>query len=323
MLDFQRMKKFVVPAILLVLVVLLFVFLKADPFEPRLDGTAYLSVREEIDALNMDAFVASDDAEKQTVLQKRDSLWGVLVAMRNLEAGDVPAKTAPVKAAPAAVKKEQAESGSNVFVYVIGGLIVLIVILGAVFLFLRNRQEAITRQLEKIREENRFKTPKGGLDDPTFVDRTRVHRRSIIDDVKAPEEAPSDSSVPISDNVEFENAKGEVEKPVLRPTARERITNAMQALSDTLAGLRVPRGVHRAPERANKVKAQSHNTLSTEAVPKPNPLEMTRFDRERADKEKVLQLNRRGLTPSEIARRTQLSEEQVETVIRIKRETGE
>ena len=50
---------------------------------------------------------------------------------------------------------------------------------------------------------------------------------------------------------------------------------------------------------------------------------MTRFDRERQDKEKVLQLNRRGLTPSEIARRTQLSEEQVETVIRIKRETGE
>lgn len=91
---------------------------------------------------------------------------------------------------------------------------------------------------------------------------------------------------------------GEVERPVLRPTAKERITSAMQALSDTLAGLRSPKGVHRAPERANKYKAQSHNTLQTEIFPKPNPspLEMTRFDRERADKEKVLQLNRRGLT---------------------------
>ncbi len=315
------MKKFVVPAILLVLVVLLFAFLKADPFEPRLDGERYLLLREEIDAANVEVFAAEENSEaKEAAIEKRDSLWGVLVAMRNLEKGESPA------ALPASeVKSSEKSSGSNVFVYVIGGLILLIVVLGGVFFFLRNRQEAITRQLEKIREENRFKTPKGGLDDPTFVDRTRVHRRSIIDDVKASPESSQDATVPVADDVEFENAKGEVERPVLRPTAKERITNAMQALSDTLAGLRAPKGVHRDPERANKYKAQSHNTLQTEIFPKPNPspLEMTRFDRERADKEKVLQLNRRGLTPSEIARRTQLSEEQVETVIRIKRETGE
>lgn len=314
------MKKFVVPAILLILVVLLFAFLKADPFEPKLDGERYLLLREEIDAANVEVFAADDPDAKEVALKKRDSLWGVLVAMRNLEKGETPA------ALPASeVKSSEKSSGSNVFVYVIGGLIFLIVVLGGVFFFLRNRQEAITRQLEKIREENRFKTPKGGLDDPTFVDRTRVHRRSIIDDVKASPESSQDATVPVADDVEFENAKGEVERPVLRPTAKERITSAMQALSDTLAGLRTPKGVHRDPERANKYKAQSHNTLQTEIFPKPNPspLEMTRFDRERADKEKVLQLNRRGLTPSEIARRTQLSEEQVETVIRIKRETGE
>ncbi len=314
------MKKFVVPAILFILVVFLFAFLKADPFEPRLDGERYLLLREEIDAANVEVFAAGNPDAKEFALKKRDSLWGVLVAMRNLEKGE-----SPVALPASQVKSSEKSSGSNVFIYVIGGLILLIVVLGGIFFFLRNRQEAITRQLEKIREENRFKTPKGGLDDPTFVDRTRVHRRSIIDDVKASPESSQNTIVPMADDVEFENAKGEVERPVLRPTAKERITSAMQALSDTLAGLRTPKGVHRDPERANKYKAQSHNTLQTEIFPKsnPSPLEMTRFDRERADKEKVLQLNRRGLTPSEIARRTQLSEEQVETVIRIKRETGE
>lgn len=314
------MKKFVVPAILFILVVFLFAFLKADPFEPRLDGERCLLLREEIDAANVEVFAAGNPDAKEFALKKRDSLWGVLVAMRNLEKGE-----SPVALPASQVKSSEKSSGSNVFIYVIGGLILLIVVLGGIFFFLRNRQEAITRQLEKIREENRFKTPKGGLDDPTFVDRTRVHRRSIIDDVKASPESSQNTIVPMADDVEFENAKGEVERPVLRPTAKERITSAMQALSDTLAGLRTPKGVHRDPERANKYKAQSHNTLQTEIFPKsnPSPLEMTRFDRERADKEKVLQLNRRGLTPSEIARRTQLSEEQVETVIRIKRETGE
>ena len=126
-----------------------------------------------------------------------------------------------------------------------------------------------------------------------------------------------------TEDVEFENAKGEIEHPVLRPTAKQRITKAMQSLSDTLAGLAVPKGVHRDPDRVQNVRAQSHNTMKGTAIPKPNPLEMTRFDRERQDKERVIQLNRRGYTPAEIARRTQLSEEQVETVIRVKRETGE
>ena len=320
------MKKFIVPAVLLVLAIALFAFLKADPFEPKLDGGRYLAIREEIDEADMAVFAAAEDpAAKEIAIKTRDSLWGVLIAMRNLEPEGKATKSEVTENA----KSEKENSSSNAFLFIIGGLILLIVILGGVFLFLRNRQEAITRQLEKIREENRFKTPKGGLDDPTFVDRTRVHRRSIIDDVTNPEsgnansqQEAKDATVP-ADDVEFENAKGEIERPVLRPTAKERITKAFQSLSDTLTGLPVPKGVHREQNKTIKYKAQSHNTIYTTAVPKPNPLEMTRFDRERQDKEKVLQLNRRGLTPSEIARRTQLSEEQVETVIRIKRETGE
>ncbi|MBP5247446.1 MAG: hypothetical protein J6Z31_06255 [Fibrobacter sp.] len=315
------MKKFIVPAVLLVLAIALFAFLKADPFQPKLDGARYLSLREEIDEADMAVFAASDNPdEKMIAVAHRDSLWGVLIAMRNLESDG----GAPVQASVPAKAKSVESSGTNVFVFVIGGLIALLLIAGVVFFILRNRQEAITRQLEQIRKDNRFKTPKGGLDDPTFVDRTRVHRRSIIEDAKqSAERTQANTSVVTTDDVEFENSKGEVEYPVLRPTAKQRITKAMQSLSDTLAGLAIPKGIHRDPDRVQNVRAQSHNTMKGTAVPKPNPLEMTRFDRERQDKEKVLQLNRRGLTPAEIARRTQLSEEQVETVIRVKRETGE
>ncbi len=317
------MKKFIVPAVLLVLAIALFAFLKADPFQPKLDGARYLSLREEIDEADMAVFAAADNPdEKMVAIAHRDSLWGVLIAMRNLEAD----AESPVQAeAPVKLKNTASEnSGTSAFVFIIGGVIALLVIAGVVFFILRNRQEAITRQLEQIRKDNRFKTPKGGLDDPTFVDRTRVHRRSIIDDAKqSVEQTQANTSVVATDDVEFENSKGEVEYPVLRPTAKQRITKAMQSLSDTLAGLAIPKGIHRDPDKVQNVRAQSHNTMKGTAVPKPNPLEMTRFDRERQDKEKVLQLNRRGLTPAEIARRTQLSEEQVETVIRVKRETGE
>ena len=321
------MKKFIVPAVLLVLAIALFAFLKADPFQPKLDGVRYLSLREESEEADMAGVAAADDPdEKRVAIAHRDSLWSVLVAMRNLESDA--STPAPVKASAKAKESsvEKESSGTNVFVFIIGGLIALVVIGGVVFFILRNRQEAITRQLEQIRRDNRFKTPKGGLEDPTFVDRTRVHRRSIIDDAKQADEtqaASQESSFVTTEDVEFENAKGEIEHPVLRPTAKQRITKAMQSLSDTLAGLAVPKGVHRDPDRAQNVRAKSHNTKKGSAIPKPNPLEMTRFDRERQDKERVIQLNRRGYTPAEIARRTQLSEEQVETVIRVKRETGE
>lgn len=49
---------------------------------------------------------------------------------------------------------------------------------------------------------------------------------------------------------------------------------------------------------------------------------MTRFDQERSEKERVLQLMRRGYTTSEIARRMQISQEQVDVVIREIRDTG-
>lgn len=85
------MKKLVVPAILLVLVVLLFAFLKADPFEPRLSGERYLLLREEIDAANVEIFSTENPDAKESAVVKRIPV-GRPVAMRNLEQGESPAK---------------------------------------------------------------------------------------------------------------------------------------------------------------------------------------------------------------------------------------
>ena len=73
-------------------------------------------------------------------------------------------------------------------------------------------------------------------------------------------------------------------------------------------------------EKTMRVRAQSRNTLNGSSG--NNPLDITRFDQERSDKERVLQLMRRGYTNSEIARRMQISQEQVDTIIREIRDAG-
>ncbi len=338
------MKKFIIPIVLLVLVGSVFLYLGMDFSTSSFDGTRYLEVRKQIDATNMELFEAKDNAEARAVLvAKQDSLWGLLVALRTASPAVTSEKsvaTPTQESAPTPQNELTPASDANLvtkstepfplwILGVLGGVIVGLIL---IFLLLRKRQEAITRQMEQIRSEQRFKSPKGGFqEDPTFVTRTRV-RRSIIEDAEASASEASKTTLPKDFAFEDENgipenriypANPQEGAPTLRPTARNRITSAMQSLSDALT-LKAPKGVAR--ENTMKVRAQSRNTMSSSTIgqsQKPNPMDVTRFDKERDDKEKVLQLMRRGYTSSEIARRTQLPQDQVETVIRVKRDTGE
>ena len=100
-------------------------------------------------------------------------------------------------------------------------------------------------------------------------------------------------------------------KPTLRPTAKERITSAMQNLSDVL---RAPRGLSR--ERTMKIRAQSRNLTGNPNLKAQSPLEVTRFDRESNEKVKILQMSRRGFPASAIASSLKISQEKVEAVIK-------
>ena len=303
--------------------------------KPRFDAEEYLALRSRVDSLNLQIFEAGNDvSKKMSIESRRDSLWSALAAMRTPDAPVSAPEAVPAETpAPAPVSGQQKESSpkSTDFGLIIGILAGAIAILALVFFFLRRRQDDITRQMEQIRSEQRFKAPKGGFqDDPTYVTRTRVHR-SIIDDAAA-SAAAERAATTVPKDVQFENENGVPENRIysgvpgetqttIRPTARERITSAMQSLSDALT-FHPPQGVPRASTM--KVRTQSRNTMAntTLANVAQNPMEMTRFDKERDDRERVLQLARRGYTASEIARRTQLPQEQVDTVIHTRHETG-
>ena len=239
-----------------------------------------------------------------------------------------------MRAAPAVESSDgsTADSGSHssdIVKWIVGGVLAIGVCVVVLILVLRKRQEIITRRMEAIKAE-RFKEPKAILDDATIPPRPRREKRSIIADAEeyaaqkretmaqeaAAKELKSEESAP---KVEFEDENGIPEnkiltssadsKPTLRPTAKERITSAMQNLSDVL---RAPRGLSR--ERTMKLRAQSRNLTGDPNL--KSPLEITRFDRESNEKVKILQMSRRGFPASAIASSLKISQEKVEAVIK-------
>lgn len=312
------MKKLVVPLILTFLIAGLLFYLKSDPKanSGNLDAALYLETRSKIDSLQVELWNQNKNPEKRAqILSQLDLAWDENQRLKS-----------PIPVSSSESEEKTASIDLQIGMWFTITLVVIICILGMVVLLLKKKRDAITRQMEQIRAEQRFKAPKGGFqEDPTFLNRTRV-RRSIIDDAKAFAEEEKQKMSEVSPNdIAFEDenglpenkimAYGPDDKPALRPTAKERITTAMQSLSEALVR---PKGMTR--EKTMRVRAQSRNTLNGSSG--NNPLDITRFDQERSDKERVLQLMRRGYTNSEIARRMQISQEQVDTIIREIRDAG-
>lgn len=312
------MKKLVVPLILTFLIAGLLFYLKSDPKanSGNLDAALYLETRSKIDSLQVELWNQNKNPEKRAqILSQLDLAWDENQRLKS-----------PIPVSSSESEEKTASIDLQIGMWFTITFVVIICILGMVVLLLKKKRDAITRQMEQIRAEQRFKAPKGGFqEDPTFLNRTRV-RRSIIDDAKAFAEEEKQKMSEVSPNdIAFEDenglpenkimAYGPDDKPALRPTAKERITTAMQSLSDALVR---PKGMTR--EKTMRVRAQSRNTLNGSSG--NNPLDITRFDQERSDKERVLQLMRRGYTNSEIARRMQISQEQVDTIIREIRDAG-
>ena len=327
------MKKFVVPLVLLVLVCALAAYLTMDFSGSRssLDAEAYLAARSRIDSLEIALWNSRGTPDAQVNIRLQlDSAWENLSSMRS---------------APATESNEVATVGGiplsfETLKWVVGGIAAVALCVFVLILVLRKRQEIITRRMEAIKAE-RFKETKGGLDEATIPPRPRREKRSIIADAEAyaaqkretlaqqaPVAAPASDPVaemakpePAEQKIAFEDENGVPEnkiltgspdgKPTLRPTAKERITSAMQNLSDVL---RTPRGLSR--ERTMKLRAQSRNLTGDPNLQAKSPLEITRFDRESSEKNKILQMSRRGFPASAIASSLKISQEKVEAVIK-------
>lgn len=316
------MKKFLAPIVLLVLASALAVYLLMDFSGSRgsFNAEAYLTARSKIDSLEHALWNAKANPDMQVSIRLQlDSAWEELSSMR----------AAPAVEASEGAPADYSSNSADIVKWIVGGVLAIGVCVVILILVLRKRQEIITRRMEAIKAE-RFKEPKAVLDDATIPPRPRREKRSIIADAEeyaaqkretmAQEAAARESKLEDSPKVEFEDENGIPEnkiltsasdsKPTLRPTAKERITSAMQNLSDVL---RAPRGLSR--ERTMKLRAQSRNLTGDPSL-KQSPLEVTRFDRESNEKMKILQMSRRGFPASAIASSLKISQEKVEAVIK-------
>lgn len=325
------MKKFIAPLVLLVLTCSLVAFLTIDGSGVRssFDAEAYLSSRARIDSLEQALWNSRTSPDRQVEIRLQlDSAWEQLSAMRSAPEQS-PEEVSTVGGVPLSFDTVK---------WIIVGVAAIAICVVVLVLILRKRQEIITRRMEAIKAE-RFKETKAGLDDATIPPRPRREKRSIIADVEAyaaaqqkreaeaamqsvaPAAASAASNETPEPKVVFEDENGVPEnkiltgapdsKPTLRPTAKERITSAMQNLSDVL---RAPRGLSR--ERTMKLRAQSRNMTGDPNLQVKSPLEITRFDRESNEKVKILQMSRRGFPASAIASSLKISQEKVEAVIK-------
>lgn len=325
------MKKFIAPLVLLVLTSSLVAFLTIDGSGVRssFDAEAYLSSRARIDSLEQALWNSRTSPDRQVEIRLQlDSAWEQLSAMRSAPEQS-PEEVSTVGGVPLSFDTVK---------WIIVGVAAIAICVVVLVLILRKRQEIITRRMEAIKAE-RFKETKAGLDDATIPPRPRREKRSIIADVEAyaaaqqkreaeaamqsvaPAAASAASNETPEPKVVFEDENGVPEnkiltgapdsKPTLRPTAKERITSAMQNLSDVL---RAPRGLSR--ERTMKLRAQSRNMTGDPNLQVKSPLEITRFDRESNEKVKILQMSRRGFPASAIASSLKISQEKVEAVIK-------
>ena len=310
------MKKFIAPIVLFIAAAGLGAYLLLDfsVAKSSFDAEAYLEARSRIDSLQVALFEAQGNSELQLAIRSElNQSWETL--------GDL--RTVPV---PVATENPLGVSGETML-WIAGGAVAVIVCVILLIAVVAHRKKVMTMKMEALKAEQRFKEPKDGLDDETIA-RPRPQKRSIIDEVNeyaAREAAPEKQALP---KVAFEDENGVPEnkimttdldapRPQLRPTAKERITSAMQSLSDVL---RTPRGVTR--ERTMKIRAQSHNMTGDPSHQAKSPLKTSRFDREFTEKAKIMQMSRRGFPASAIATQLKIPQDQVEAVIKETLESG-
>lgn len=309
------MKKFIAPVVLFIVAAGLGAYLLLDfsAVKSSFDAESYLEARSRIDSLQVALFEAQGNPDLQlSIRTELEQSWESLGDMR----------TAPV---PVAAENPLGVS-SETMLWIAGGVAAIILCIILLFAVLAHRKKVLTMKMETIKaaEEQRFKEPKGGLDDETIA-RPRPQKRSIIDEVSEFAEREKQQELP---KMAFEDENGVPEnkimttdldapRPQLRPTAKERITSAMQSLSDVL---RSPRGVTR--DRTMKIRAQSHNMTGDPTLQAKSPLKTSRFDRELTEKTKIMQMSRRGFPASAIASQLKIPQDQVEAVIKESLESG-
>lgn len=322
------MKKYAAPVVLFVLACALIVYLKVDfsGSSSSFDVNRYMQTRSKIDSLEVALWNAQGNVDSQVAIREElSNAWEDLSAMRTKSADELDAS-----------EENVGGFSSGVLLWIIGGSLAVLLCSVILVLVLIHRKKIVeTRMMEALAKTRMVDAVAKSLDPTESASRDesetlvtpRVHapKKSIIDEVeefaakRRESETMATTAAPESKSA-FEDENGIPEnriltspfngKTVLRPTARERITSAMQSLSDVLHH-------DRSKVMSSKVRAPQ----KPEAAP-AHPLEMNRFDRESSVNSKILQMSRRGFPASAIASKLKIPQAKVEAVIKEAVEAG-
>ena len=337
---FSGMKKYAAPVVLFVLACALIVYLKVDfsGSSSSFDVSRYMQTRGKIDSLEVALWNAQGDVNAQVKI--RDELanaWEDLSTMRTNTADE-------------AESPEENVGGfsGGVWLWIIGGTLAVLLCSVVLVLVLIHRRKVVETRMMEALAKSRETGEMPSVDDTETVLTPRVHapKKSIIDEAeefaakrretmelqtKAAASANPVDQTATDVNVSgvnatkaaFEDEHGVPEnriltspfngRTVLRPTARERITSAMQSLSDVL---------HHDRTKVKPAAPAAAPKLDVVATAVAHPLEMNRFDRESSVNSKILQMSRRGFPASAIASKLKIPQAKVEAVIKEAVEAG-
>ena len=336
---FPGMKKYAAPVILFVLACALIVYLKVDfsGSSSSFDVSRYMKTRAKIDSLEVALWNAQGSVDTQVKI--RDELansWEELSAMRSNTAADE---------AEASEENVGGFSG-GVWLWIIGGTLAVLLCFVVLVLVLIHRKKVVETRMMEALAKSRDTGEMPSVDDTETVLTPRVHtpKKSIIDEAeefaakrretmelqtKAAASAADQTATDLNASgvnatkAAFEDEHGVPEnriltspfsgRTVLRPTARERITSAMQSLSDVL---------HHDRTKVKPAAPAASPRPEVVATAVAHPLEMNRFDRESSVNSKILQMSRRGFPASAIASKLKIPQAKVEAVIKEAVEAG-
>jgi len=289
---------------------------KASPSE-------YLQWRDSLDQMDLLIRTEQDPLLLKTHKERQRYFWNKLQSVRNtLVTVD---STQTNKATTSPTDDGLVKFLSKVLTATALILLALILLL---LMLLRRKKVALTKHLDALKEDQRFQGNRSGEVNDDSTPRAPIRRAPRVAAAYAasPNRMPETSSLDLSPNEPaMPDAMESRAGAALRPTARQRVTHALRGLAEALNALKsetgdgTPNPTTQDPTRgdATRAKVRSQNGRSTQAS---QVLAPTRYEREREENAEIVKLSRRGFTPSEIARRLRVPQDQVETVVRMSRD---
>lgn len=270
------------------------------------------SLLDSIESMNFIIKRETDERRVKNLKDTQKNLWEHYLAVRNaLHKPD----------APESIKKGETELLDSLIkgISITAAILLTVIILLVVKISRRSREvEKVTERLRNLQSEPAPPPPLGGMMDATTI---RPRYQPPLPQVKAYEH--SETAVASKTRV----VPTPAERPPMRKTAKQRVTEALQKMRDALDKLRSDGTV--------KTKIQEPTVVGNGRLTRPirvespnktvitPPADETTFDRRGREKKQILDYARQGRTESEIAKWLNLPRDQVETVIRLARERGE